>query len=420
MSHVAYTLLITVMVSSFAGSQAGAGQPAQPAAHPATLGVTSMEQRKAIGSAAIRTLRYVTRARSAIHGKDLKTAEQDLERARELLDLVRAARPAASIKEHIWVARQHMEYETAAEVRDDLMLIDAELVNLAGTTPTLEAHRHLQAAQSLLLADDVPAARTELDRLEAALVFTELDLPLAAAEEQIITAQALLTEGKTDAADKTLAAAEESIQFLAVLGSTPLARARDDLHSAADNYLEKHYAAARADLARAGSWLRLASERSAEKGKQGAQQLADEIEALGKRIEQETGNRAHTLGGFIHRSLALIEHEAESMWLRYRQQQAINKTLRGLIDAKLHLFYAGHELESDHDDALMRAREELRRADRYLGEALQEAQPEIRERITAVRVEIAAMEAGLDGDREDAKARYEETMADLRRLIRDN
>jgi len=419
MIHVAHTLLVVALVTTgFAAPEATASPPAPSETSHITAGVTSPAQQNAIGSAAIRTLRYATQARNAIHEKDLKTAEQDLQRSRELLELIRAARPAASIKEHIWVARQHMEYETAGEVIDDLMLIDAELMNLSGITPTAEAHRHLQAAQALLLADDMQGAQTELDRLEASLIFTEIDLPLAAAEEQIIAAQSMLAQGKPGAADKALASAEGSIQFLAVMGSTPLARARDDLHRAARNYREEHYTAARADLARAGSWLRLASERSVEKGRQGAQQLADEIEALEKKIEQAADNQSHTLGGFIHRSLALIEHEAEGMWLRYKQQQASNLTLRKLIDAKLHLFYAGHELQRGIDDAS--TRKELRSTDSYLEEALTEARPEIRKRIVQIRAEVAAIEAGLDSDRKDANVRYEETMADLRRLIREN
>jgi len=419
MNHVAHTLLVIALVTAcFAAPETTASPAAPSGSSHIAAGVTSPAQQNAIGSAAIRTLRYATQARNAIHKKDLQTAEQDLQRSRELLELIRAARPMASIKEHIWVARQHMEYETTGEIIDDLMLIDAELVNLGGITPTVKAHRHLQAAQAFLQAGNMQGAQAELDRLEASLVFTEIDLPLAAAEEQIITAQTLLTQGKPEAADKALASAEESIQFLAVMGSTPLARARDDLHKAAGNYREKHYAAARDDLARAGSWLRLAGERSLDKGRQGAQQLAKEIDALETKIEQETDNQAHTLGGFIHRSLALIEHEAEGMWLRYKQQQASNQTLRKLIDAKLHLFYAGHELQRGIDNAAIR--KELRSTDDYLEEALEEARPEIRKRVTQVRAEVAAIDAGLDGDREDAKVRYEETMADLRRLIREN
>jgi len=419
MSQVAHVVLVVALATTgFAGPEAAATPAAHPGPSHIAAGVTSPAQQNAIGSAAIRTLRYVTQARSAIHSKDLKTAEQDLQRSKELLELIRAARPAASVKEHIWVARQHMEYESAEEVIDDLMLVDAELMNLSGITPTVEAHRHLQAAQAMLHAGNVQGAQTELDKLEASLIFTEIDLPLAAAEEQIITAQKMLVQGNPDAADKYLAAAEESIQFLAVVGSTPLARARDDLHSAARNYQEAHYAAARSDLTRASSWLRLASERSLEKGRQGAQQLAEEIDALKTKIEQEDDNKSHTLGGFIHRSLALIEHEAEGMWLRYKQQQASNQTLRKLIDAKLHLFYAGHELQRGDDIAAIR--KELRSTDGYLVEALAEARPKIRERIVQVRAEVAAIEAGMGSDREDAKVRYEETMADLRRLIREN
>lgn len=83
-------------------------------------------------------------------------------------------------------------------------------------------------------------------------------------------------------------------------------------------------------------------------------------------------------------------------------QQASNQTLRKLIDAKLHLFYAGHELQRDDDNSTIR--KELRSTDGYLGEALAEARPEIRKRVTQVRLEVAAIDAGLDNDREEAKS----------------
>jgi len=231
-------------------------QPAWAAQDQNSIGdaVTSLApdaQRERTASAALRTLRHITRARSAIHDNDLDQARQDVREALEHLELIAATRPAVRLKEHIWVARQHMGYETAQDVMGDLMVIDAELLRLDETMATAKAHQHLQTAEALILKNNTEAARQELDRLEAALIFTEYDLPLAASEEQILAAQQALARNEPAAADKNLVAAEESIQFVTLGGSASLAGARTHLIRAAKNYADEYYAAARADLAQA-------------------------------------------------------------------------------------------------------------------------------------------------------------------------
>ncbi len=375
----------------------------------------SATQREAIASAALRMLRHITQARNAIHKNDLDQAREDVQQARELLALVEAARPAVRLKEYIWVARQHMEYETAQDVIDDLTLIDAELLSLGDIVPTAKARRHLQRAQALMMKDDTKAARQELDRLEASLVFTEFDLPLAVSEQQILAAQEALARNRSAAADKNLVVAEESIQFITLGGSAPLVSARTHLSRAAKNYADEYYAAAGADLEQASEWLRRAGKDADEKSRKEAQKLAAEIEALKDKLDNEADDYTHTLNNFLHRSAALIEREAESLWLRYKRQQIANQTLRKLLDAKTHLYYAEHDLAKGRGtDAI---RKELESTDRYLEEALSKAEPPMRERISQLREEIHALEEDLGRDREQDRARYERTMADLVHLI---
>jgi len=383
-----------------------------------TSTATAAAQRGAIASAALRTLRHITRARSAIHNNDLDQARQDIQQARELLELVEAARPAARLKEHIWVVRQHMDYETAEDIIDDLTLIDAELLSLGDIISTAKAHRHLQNAQGFMMKNNTEAARQELDRLEASLVFTEFDLPLATCEQQILAAQEALTRDQPAAADKNLVAAEESIQFITLGGSAPLVSARTHLSRAAKNYHDEYFAAAKADLAQAGEWLRRAGKDVDEKGRKEAQKLAADIDTLKDKIDTEADDHLHTLGNFLHRSAVLIEREAEDLWLRYKRQQAENRTLRKLLDAKMHLFYAEHDLAKGRDaDAI---RKELKFTDRYLEEALSEAEPPERERISELRKEVRALEADLNGDSKQAIIRYEQAMVDLRQLIQEH
>ena len=123
----------------------------------------------------------------------------------------------------------------------------------------------------------------------------------------------------------------------------------------------------------------------------------------------------HTLGNFLHRNAALIEREAEDLWLRYKRQRAANQTLRKLLDAKTHLHYAEHDLIKGRDSDSIR--KDLESTDRYLEESLNEAEPPMREQISQLRKELHALEEDLDGDREQARARYEQMMADLLHLI---
>ena len=375
----------------------------------------SATQREAITYAALRTLRHITQARNAIHKNDIDQAREDVQQAQELLALIEAARPTVRLKEHIWVARQHMDYESAEDVINDLTLIDAELLSLGDIMPTAKAHRHLQSAQALMMKNDTRAARQELDRLEASLIFTEFDLPLAASEQQILAAQAALARNQPAAADKNLVAAEESIQFITLGGSAPLVNARTYLGRATTNYTDEYYAAAKTDLAQASEWLRRAGNDADKKSRMEAQKLAAEIDALKDKLDNDTDDYTHTLGNFLHRTAALIEREAEDLWFRYKRQRAANQTLRKLLDAKTHLHYAEHDLAKGRDSDSIR--KDLESADRYLEESLSEAEPPMREQISQLRKELHALEEDLDGDREQAKARYEQMMADLLHLI---
>ena len=375
----------------------------------------STTQREAIASAARRALRFITLARNAIHNKDPVQARAQVRKARELLSLIEAARPTVRVKEHIWVVRQHMDYASSQDVINDLALIDAELLNLAHTLPTNKAHRHLQATQAYLEQNDSAAARRELDRLEASLVVVEFDLPLATSEQQIRLAQAALFRNRLAEADKNLGAAEESIQFVTLSGSARSASARTLLGRAAKNYADKNYAAAKVDLARAGERFRDAGKHADEKSREEAQKLAADIDALNDRIEGVADDHTHKFGNFLHRSAALIEREAQDLWLRYRQQQDANRTLRKLLDAKTHLHYAEHDLDTGRDHHAIR--KELESTIIYLNEALNTADSPLRDRIIQLRMDVHALGNVLNGDREQARVRYEQVMADLMNLI---
>jgi len=375
----------------------------------------SFAQRKATASIAVRTLRYITQARSAIHDNNIDEALQNLRRARELVELIKGARPTARIKEHIWVASEHMKYESAEETIEDLVLIDFELANLEGVIPAAAARRHLMKAREALEAGDKKTARQEMERMADSLIITEIDLPLATTEQQIQTAKELLLQNKHDAADEKLKMAEEGVQFLSIGGNPSLARARTHLRKALKEYANEYYAAAKAELAQASQWLREASKRADAKRKHEAQELAAKVDALREKLATKNDDYTHTLSGFIHHSVALIEREAEELWLRYKRQQAINTMLRKLMDAKLHFNYAEHELKEG--DKVKSIKKELEKTDGYLEEAYKMAEPQIRERIKYLRQEVRSLEQDLGSDRGNDTSRYDRILTDLRTLI---
>jgi len=370
-------------------------------------------QREAIVSTALRALRHITRARNAIHADDIDQARDDVQQAQELLALVGAARPTVRLKEHIWVARQHMDYETPQDVIDDLTLIDAELLNLAEYIPTAKARRHLQNARDLIQKNDTKAAKQELSHMEESLLLAEFDLPLAVSEQQVLAAQEALAINHPAAADKALVAAEESIQFITLGGSAPLVGTRTHLNRAAKNYADEYYAAARADLAQASEWLRRAGIGADEKSRKEAQKLAAEIDAVEDKLD--TVGHADTLSKLLHRSAVLVERDAEDLWMRNKQQQAEIRTLRKLLDAKIHLYYSKLDLARKHDSASIRS--EIQTADRYLEESLDTAEPAMAEQITRLRNELEVLAGELDSDRTKASRHYEQIMADLLHLM---
>lgn len=136
---------------------------------------------------------------------------------------------------------------------------------------------------------------------------------------------------------------------------------------------------------------------------------------LKDKLDDDADDHTHTLSNLLHRSAVLIEREAEDLWLRYKRQRAVNETLRKLLDAKTHLYYAEHNLVRGRNSDTVK--KELESADHYLEESLSEAEPPMRDQILQLRKEVHALQEDIDADREQARARYEQTMADLVHLI---
>ena len=94
-----------------------------------------------ISSAAVKVVRHVAKARGAIHDKDLEQAGQDLKQAHKLIDIIKTSLPTTKVKDHIWVAKKHLDYESTEEVKLDLIPIYAALDEIEDIVPVKQAKK---------------------------------------------------------------------------------------------------------------------------------------------------------------------------------------------------------------------------------------------------------------------------------------
>ena len=83
----------------------------------------------------------------------------------------------AKVKDRIWVAKKHMEYEDTQEVLPNLIPIYASLNDLVDVMPVEAATTYLDEAKEHHKWGDKEKAREALEATDAALQYAEVDLP---------------------------------------------------------------------------------------------------------------------------------------------------------------------------------------------------------------------------------------------------
>ena len=284
--------------------------------------VSPSEQRIMARSAA-RVLRQIADARSAIAANDIEKARSDLQQSRNLIDILKSQQPTAKVRDHIWVARQHLDYDSTEEVTADLVPIEAGLTEIEDFVPVEKARRHTRIAREHLKKGDKAGARKELKAADAALIYTEVDLPLSGTERQVIAAQKALDNQQPTQADKALKRAEDGVQILSAAVAAPITQARDSIWQATRNYSARHYAAAKADLAEAGAWLDKAAQSADKTTREEAAKLKHSLEGLKGKMNKTAKDAGAGLSSLWQRSKALAERESEkasAIWGRLRSE----------------------------------------------------------------------------------------------------
>ncbi len=382
---------------------------------PTGIRSASVPSQEGMSAAASKVLHHIVEARAAIHTGEPKRAERELHAAFVLIDHIKSVRPSTRVSNHIWVAEKHLDYQDPHEVALDLIPIEISLTDLEEVVSARRAKRHLQDTKAHLDRGDAEAARTELKQLRESLTQTEVDLPLTSTEQHINRAFVLLSEGKAAGAEEALKEAEAGVRFVSLGKSAPLAKARRALWQAMENYSAGHHEAVEADLAQALKWLERVKSGADTKTGREAQQLRTDINELLGRETHRTPEAESELSGFWHRTVGLIEHEAENLYHAWRDQQSENHLYKQLINAKLHLFYAEHDLFESRDEE--RAKKELEEATGYLRAAAAAASGQRHSRIEALEEEVETLSSLVANPDAKARSRYDKALADLRRMV---
>jgi len=366
---------------------------------------------------AAHVLHHVVDARSAIHADNIDQAKRNLQQARSLIDSIRASQPTAKVRDHIWAAKQHLDYESTEEVAADLIPIEADLTEIESFVPVENARRHTRFARERLHKGDKEGAEKELKAADAALIYTEVDLPLTGTERQVIAAQNALDNNQPAQADKALEKAEDGVRFLSTAVLAPVTQARNSLWQATKEYAARNYAAAEADLATAGAWLKIAARSTDATTRQEAAALRGRMESLNGKLGQAEASTGIALTQLWRRSQALAEREAEKVSVEGGTVSGESAAKADLIDAKLHLAYA--ESAQFIAGKSAEAGDELDKAGDYLDKAAGTSDKELVAKIHAMSDELKQIKGNVDDKGAEARTRYEKLKADLRQTIRD-
>lgn len=365
-----------------------------------------------ISSAAIKVLRHVASARGALSGDkpDVERARADLDQADKLIDIIHAALPTTEVKDRIWIARKHLEYEDTQEVLPDLIPIYSSLDELVDYLPTAQARKHLDEAKQALTEGDKAAANDQLEAVDDALLYVEADLPLKATRSLVGEARAALDKADTKGADEALKAAEDNVVFVSFSFDSPLTQAKAALWRAGQDYRLGDIDYAKADLNAAVGHLEKAAESQDEVIRNAAAKLVTEVRDLHETLGGTTdGGYTARLGSTWQRVKALSERSAEYLstgWQRLRKD---------LIEAKLQLAYARIDHFYAHDDDA--AKVELAEARGYLNAAADKSEGETHSAVVNAGHLFDRLDADLKSDAKLIGAVFDQAEAQLATII---
>lgn len=382
----------------------------------------SPQDETTISSTAVKVLRHIADARGALRGDkpDTEMAGNQLDQTEKLFDIIQAALPTTQVKDRIWVAKKHLEYEDSREVVPDLVPIYASLDELVDYVPTAQAKAHLDKAKQAMEKGDKSEAVEQLEAVDDALLYVEADLPLRSTRHLVDQARTALGKADTKAADLALKAAEDNVVFVSISLQSPLTQAKAALYRARQDFELGEKEFAKADLNAAVSYLESAAKNGDQLTQEAVGDLVSEVRGLNGLIDTDSEGFTTKLETAWHRVKAMSERSAEYISTGWQRLRAEGAGKKDLIEAKLRLAYARIDHFNSKDDAA--AKVDLAEAQGYLKAAVEQVGPGKSDKSTELEdlsTQMADLEKALssgDSSRSDA-AKFSQVESRLAAMI---
>jgi hypothetical protein len=387
------------------------------------------EEAHFVSSAAMEALRHVAQARADIYeakmlgqegNKQIARAMQELNKADSLLGTIRYVSPVTDLRDRIWVARKHLEFDTSQTVLEDLVPIYSSLQEVASYIPAGEVKQHLDKAKRSLQRNNKRVAAQELNAAEKLVVYSQIDLPVYAARQNILQARVDLASNKLDQAQQALKRVEGSVMFLSENAESPLTRAQGSLGEAVREYAVNARDVAKTDVTTAVGYLQAAAVESDKLTRDAINSLVADTRTVEAKIDKGERDTGAALTALWQRAKALSEHRAESASVKWRAGDSDVQLTSDLIDAKLYVLNAdiNRFITGDTKQAMI----ELQTAQSFLHDAWKRADAQQKRKVQRVRKQLARLDSGLKENTSglDTQARQQFTGAlnELRSLIR--
>ncbi len=180
--------------------------------------------------------------------------------------------------------------------------------------------------------------------------------------------------------------------------------ARENLLGAIESYEKGNLLKTQQKLKTATEWLHKASQNSmTEKVRKEAVKLSSEIDSFKKSINKASEQQEYSLARFWYQATSMIERETDHLIHSYVELSVTEDTLKYLLDAKMHLFIAKHDLFVSYDDK--EAIEELNTVLNYLDEAMQVANSVTKNKISALIKDIKSLKNKISSRKDGWKIR---------------
>lgn len=172
------------------------------------------EQEAKVSRMANDAVSKIEAAQTSIEQNRLPEAKTQLSQAQALLDNIQQTEATAQVIDKVQTTRKQLE--TSQTATTDLAPLESEIMKFEKVTPAPEAQAHLDKAQESLKNKKKDEATQHLVQVEENLIYAEADLPVSRTKQDVLGAQALLSQNKPKEAHKLLTDSLKHIQVLAV------------------------------------------------------------------------------------------------------------------------------------------------------------------------------------------------------------